>query len=364
MRAIWFGALGAIVRALRVFRYGACISAVYVSKFLFRNGVRIGIAATVASVSVIVLIAGTEQTHATIDTGATPLQLAQAIASDPGIVTGAAYVAVPGGTPNAVSDTPLTAFPTNGSTYAILSTGSALLAPTANTSPSSGADDGGGNVRGNTDFDVTILRIDLSIPSGINCLVGVDFRFLSEEYPEFVGSTFNDAFVAELDSSTWTTSGSTISAPNNFAFDPSHSEITVNAAGVTSMRAANATGTTYDGATPRLMAKTPISPGTHSLYLSIFDQGDHIFDSAVFIDNLRVGTVDNVSTDCQPGATVVGSVGGIAELPDIAVAAQSQSEGLKNSDSGWRWPIVVLAAAGVLALGGYGALRLRSKRSR
>ncbi len=35
-----------------------------------------------------------------------------------------------------------------------------------------------------------------------------DFRFLSEEFPIYVGTSFNDAFIAELDNSTWTTSGS------------------------------------------------------------------------------------------------------------------------------------------------------------
>ena len=139
----------------------------------------------------------------------------------------------------------------------------------------------------------------------MNCLVGIDFRFLSEEYPEYVGSRYNDAFVAELDNSTWTTSGSTISAPNNFAFDPTGNPITINAAGTTSMTAAEAEGTTFDGATSMLTAATPLSPGAHSLYLSIFDQGDHVLDSAVIIDNLRHGTVGNVATDCKPGATVI-----------------------------------------------------------
>ncbi|WP_442940262.1 hypothetical protein [Nocardioides sp. B-3] len=36
----------------------------------------------------------------------------------------------------------------------------------------------------------------------MNCMVGMDFRFLSEEFPEYVGSSFNDAFIAEMDAST------------------------------------------------------------------------------------------------------------------------------------------------------------------
>ena len=133
----------------------------------------------------------------------------------------------------------------------------------------------GPNVRGNTDYDVTVLKVDLDVPVGPNCL-SIDFRFLSDEFPEYVSTSYNDAFIAELDTSDWTTSGSTITAPHNFAFDEAHNEISINAAGAASMSESEAAGTTYDGATPLLSASTPITSGAHSLYLSIFDQGDHI----------------------------------------------------------------------------------------
>jgi len=64
--------------------------------------------------------------------------------------------------------------------------------------------------------------------------------------------------------------------------------------------AANANGTTYGGATPILRASTPITPGVHSLFLSIFDQGDRGFDSAAFIDNL---TIDK-HAPCTSGISV------------------------------------------------------------
>jgi pimeloyl-ACP methyl ester carboxylesterase len=244
--------------------------------------------------------------HASTNTNATPLDLASSMA-DPSVVTGASYITTPpSGTPNAVMTTPLAGFPTSGSSYALLTTGNANLANQPNSSASSGANDGGGNVRGNTDYDVTVLKVDLNVPTGVNCLLGLDFRFLSEEYPEFVGTSYNDAFIAELDKSTWTTSGSTITAPDNFAFDPKGNPITINAAGVTSMTAEEASDTTYDGATPLLTAVTPITPGSHSIYLSIFDQGDQIYDSAVMLDNLRLGTVANVAKDCVPGAKPAG----------------------------------------------------------
>jgi uncharacterized repeat protein (TIGR01451 family) len=232
-----------------------------------------------------------------------PSTLAQAIAHDPGTVTGASFVALPpNGTPHGVGNAALDGFPTEGSTFAILTNGDAALADQLNTATDSGADDGGGNVRGNSNWDVSILKIDLNVPPLANCL-SFDFRFLTDEYPEWVGSTFNDAFIAELDTSTWTTSGSTITAPNNFAFDPSHSVISTNAAGVTSMTVGEAAGTTYDGATPLLSASTPITPGPHSLYLSIFDVADRDVDSAVFLDRLVLGTTG--VGGCQAGATIL-----------------------------------------------------------
>jgi hypothetical protein len=219
------------------------------------------------------------------------------------VVTGASYDSVPpNGTPNGISNGPFSFFPTNGSSFGILTSGDVNIADDANTSASSTADDGGGNVRGNTDFDVSVLKVNLAVPLNVNCM-RVDFAFYSEEFPEFVGSAFNDAFIAELDSSNWATSGSNISASNNFAFDQNGNPISINTSGATAMSAANATGTTYDGATPLLVASTPVTPGTHTLYLSIFDQGDRVLDSAAFIDNLRFASVANPSTDCKTGAT-------------------------------------------------------------
>ena len=243
-------------------------------------------------------------------TGVSAPDLAAAMSGQSGLVTGATYVPLSSPQAVAVSDDAVGGMPRDGATYAVLSSGGADLLTAPNNSGSSGVDLNGPNVRGSSDFDVTILRLDLQVPASHNCL-SVDFRFLSEEYPEFVGSAFNDAFlaevmVAELDSSTWTTSGSEISAPDNFAFDPEGNPITINAAGVTSMTAAEAAGTTYDGATPLLVASTPITPGQHRLFLSIFDQGDQVYDSTVLLDHLRTYAVPSADA-CRPGAELAGN---------------------------------------------------------
>jgi lysophospholipase L1-like esterase len=233
------------------------------------------------------------------------LALGRALAGDTSWVTGAAFESRAGSTSTALASGGVAGMPTSGTQAALLSTGDATIMTSPNNSDSSGVDLGGASLRGDSDFDVTVLRVDLQVPATVNCLVGLDFRFLSEEFPEYVGSRYNDAFIAELDRTTWSTSGSSIIAPDNFAFDPTGSPITVNAAGATSMTAAQAADTTFDGATPLLTAATPLTPGAHRLYLSIFDQGDRIYDSAVLVDNLRLGTVGNVATDCKPGAKVI-----------------------------------------------------------
>lgn len=217
-----------------------------------------------------------------------------------GFVTSAAFDTIPPNGNPAATSTPtptpsLTDFPSDGGTFAILSTGDATRADDTPQSAFASASDGGGNVRGDSDYDVSILRLGLNVPSGANCLQ-IDFQFLSEEFPEFKGSAYNDAFIAELDptfgefSTAWTTSGSTITAPDNFAFDEDGNAISVNSLGETRVTAGQATGTIYDGATAPLVASVGITePGPHTLFLSLFDQGDSVFDSAVFLDGLRAG---------------------------------------------------------------------------
>jgi hypothetical protein len=214
------------------------------------------------------------------------------------IAKSAAYAARPPyGAPVAVSTKRLAGFPLEGRSFAVLATGNVLLADSSNSSGSSGSNAGGPPIRGSR--DVTIFRINLRVPGGVNCL-SVRFRFLSEEFPEFVGDEFNDGFIAELDDTTWDTStiGSpVIDAPLNFATDPAGNVISVNSADPANVTAANARGTTYDAATRILRASSPITPGRHRLYLSIFDQGDRQYDSAVFLDRL----VLTREASCQTG---------------------------------------------------------------
>ena len=235
------------------------------------------------------------------DAGAT--HLARAIfEGNKHLLVRAKFVTVPpGNDPVAISRKRLVGFPRRGHAFAILTTGCARLADNPNTKQYSGCKDGGLKIRGAR--DVTMWRIRVKVPKGDNCL-SFRFKFLSEEFPEFVKSIYNDAFIAELGVARWNASGKvnpTIHAPGNFATTANGKLISVNGAGVARVSRGRAKGTTYDAATRKLRASTPIKPGSHLLTLSIFDQGDRQYDSAVFIDRLLVRHAAN----CHSG--VVGT---------------------------------------------------------
>lgn len=254
-------------------------------------------------------------------------QLAAALTESGTTVTGASFTTIPAtGTPAAVSDEALAGFPRQGGRFVILSSGDATKAPNASQAAGASANLGGAARAGGSDRDATVLKLDLKVPSGANC-VTFAFRFMSEEYPEYVGRQYNDAFIAETGATTWTTAGSTINAPGNFAFDPNNNVVSINATGPASVTPAEAATTVYDAGTQVLRASTTVTPGTTSLFLSIFDQGDGILDSTVLLDDLVVGTAApgtckaGVSTGASPVTTPSGALppafgpGGVISIP-------------------------------------------------
>ncbi len=262
-------------------------------------------AAGTAVIAVLAAALAAAPASATIETTRSAPALGSAIDAS-GDITGGTVVSIPPtGTaePLGISSTPMTKFPRQGTDFAVLTTGSALAAQLPNDSDRTGSDLGGPHVRGDTDVDVSIVRLDVAVPSGDSCL-SFDFRFLSEEFPEFVFAGDNDGFVAELDSSNWATANQTINAPNDFAVTSSDRPISVDQLGSSNVAPERATTTTYDAATRLLRASTPVTPGTHQLFLSIFDQGDHQYDSAAFVDNL---VVDN-RVPCTKGAAPVDDI--------------------------------------------------------
>ena len=100
--------------------------------------------------------------------------------------------------------------------------------------------------------------------------------------------------------SDWVVNGSTIDAPHNFAFDGAGGIVSVNGSFFEPGRVVTDTGDQYDGSTPRLTVQTPVTPGPHVLYLSIFDAGDGVLDSGAFVDRLQAGAAGPAG--CSAGA--------------------------------------------------------------
>jgi len=256
--------------------------------------------------------------------------LSAAITEDaPGAVPTADFAVIPpAGNPAATGDSDLATFPLNGASYAILSTGDAALADDENTSNSTSNHNNGGSAGHGQVHDVVTLRLDVSVPATANCLT-FDFRLLSEEFPEYIGSQFNDGFVAELDESTFNVAGpGNVKAEDNFAIDENGKTPTVNTTGTS---ADNALGTTYDGATPILRASTPITPGSHAVFMSVYDAEDAAYDTSVFIDNLRLRAAPE--TQCAKGAVPTPSEGGKCQgKKPTVIASDGVATGTSKKD--------------------------------
>ncbi len=231
-----------------------------------------------------------------------------------GIVTGQEWIACSSAGASAATGVHPAHMTPDGATLGLLTTGTA--AGVENPDPGTFLSTANGlSLRGAQ--DVSILKLDLGVPTGMNCL-GFDLVFGSEEYPQYVGA-FNDAFLAELDTSTWSVSGNIISAPNNFAFDHLGGVVSVNSAFFDASTVVTDAGVAYNGLTSLLAVRTPVTPGSHALYLSIFDANDEIFDSGAFVDHLVAFNAP--SGECtaganQPPSAVGDSFGSIEDSVD------------------------------------------------
>lgn len=181
------------------------------------------------------------------------------------------------------TNTPFGTFPREGSDYLVLSTGKA--ADVIGGSPEEFISTDFGNGKGADGNDLTQVSLELKPPKDASCLA-FDFQFLSEEYPDFVGSGYNDIFTAELNESYFHMEGSQVIAPNNFAYDSGDNFISIN----TVLGFQEATGTRMNGTTEPLVAISPIKKPldeTIKVFLTVQDIGDSIYDSAVIVDNFR-----------------------------------------------------------------------------
>ena len=149
----------------------------------------------------------------------------------------------------------------------------------------------------------TVLKIPFTVPAGSNCL-SFDFKFLSDEYPEFVESQSTSRSSPSSTPPTGARTAARSARRATSAIDPSSGKSSASTrAGNTSFTAAEAAGTTYDGATPKLSASKAAAPVcAHAVSLDLRPRRPSL-GFRVFVDGLSVGFVPNPTAQCVPGAT-------------------------------------------------------------
>ena len=208
----------------------------------------------------------------------------------------------------------------------VLATGSALNAEGPNDIGSSST---GGGMFGQTDPDLVAIGSNATINDAavlefdfipIGDSIQFDFVFGSDEYLEFVNSSFNDVFGFFL-------SGPNINGPYsnnsinialipntgtaiaiNNVNDVSYPEYYVNNGdGFTAPYNTDPTYVQYDGMTVRITARAEVTCGeVHHIKIAVGDAGDTAYDSAVFLEGGSFTSAPFVP-DLQPGPGIVGT---------------------------------------------------------
>ncbi len=202
--------------------------------------------------------------------------------------------------------------PKAGKAFAVLSSGLADYSP-AQKCPQSGSSfkvtgvDPDPSAKDKKANDYIELGLEILVPTNARSF-DFDFNFFSTEYPEWVGSQYNDTFWVNLTSKKFNGNISFDSKKvpiriNNAFFsicDPYASKPITKTMCTKKPASQYLTGTGYaqdcspkpymatGGATDWLHTTSPVTPGeTIKLVFSIFDKGDFILDSSVLIDNFR-----------------------------------------------------------------------------
>lgn len=162
----------------------------------------------------------------------------------------------------------------------LLTTGKALLALPPNNENSAGFNNElegselcSGLTAPHPSLDVAHLSLVFTLKAPFT---GISFQsiFGSEEFPEYVGREFNDAYGVFLDG-------------KQVAFDDRGAPITINGPFFRSESVVTETQTQYDGSTSILTTRASAEPGEHTLEIVICDAGDRDLDSGVFLTNLN-----------------------------------------------------------------------------
>ena len=196
----------------------------------------------------------------------------------------------------------------------ILTTGNAQI-PDQNTSPDwTGAWNGPGDPRlsaligGTATNDANELTINFTVDPNSGIKSGkFEFQFGSEEYPDFVGSPFNDILAGFINGDQTT----------NFIHDSKGNLVSINSAFFNLDNSVNpATGKSpynieYNGLTSGLVASFPVQPGANTLTIAIADASDDLYDSGVLMTDLHFSTQSVGAGGVTAGGASAGAWNGI-----------------------------------------------------
>ena len=194
--------------------------------------------------------------------------------------------------------------PTHGSTFALFSTGTAGATPVTKNELNPGLEKGTCFGPGEDVYplDEVTLAMSLQVPEGMHYLY-YDVQFLSSEYPDWIGSAYNDKLTVTVDSP--------LKGSSEYMFDVNSGYFVLEAEDITGtgfdifaidgnpyrwdeqidwVRTAYVNGGDDAGSsdlTPIGGERHPVSPfEIIDVTINLHDTGDNIFDSAAFIDNL------------------------------------------------------------------------------
>lgn len=146
--------------------------------------------------------------------------------------------------------------------------------------------------QGNGAYDYAELRLSGQVPQSVSGF-SYNFAFFSTEYPVYYKSSYNDMYIAWLESEAWT---------GNVSFDEQGNPISLNAGFLDYKDAPNnhdcpapcqapeLQGTAMQGhaGTKWLSTSAGVVPGEEfTIVFAIFDLSDNILDSVVIIDNFE-----------------------------------------------------------------------------
>ena len=173
----------------------------------------------------------------------------------------------------------------------VLSTGNATQIPGSPTPPGNISSNGSGiNLAGPSEFDINTFTFSFIPKPGVNRM-SIASVFMSEEYNEYVNSTFTDNFSMLLNGGVYTNTnvatipgtatGTDINTVNNGTNSGYFRDNTVSPFPIPDI--------VMDGASTVFINAFNVVPGTtYTLTIRIADVGDNAFDSAVFVSTSTI----------------------------------------------------------------------------